>query len=504
MDSLRLQSSSEVPLRGPTPRDIVTPLFRHRRLVAFSFFGILGTAVLWALVAPKQYEAQMKLLVKRERVDNALVPASNDVTEEEINSEVELLQSRDLLEKVVLRCGLDRAARRFAGLDVFFLAKASGADSDVDNDQRISVAVRALQKRLKVSSLKKTNLISVTYEAPDPHLAAKVLEIVANEYLTKHVAVYRAAGASTFFENERQHYQKELNAAEASLSEFDEKENIVAPNLEKEIAIQRLADFDASLRTSQISIDETERRVKKLEAQLSAIPDRATTQIRTSDNGLLLQQLKGVLLNLELKRTDLLQNFKPDYRPVQEVEKEIAKTVAAIRLEESSPLREETTDRDPTHEWLREELAKARTDLDAFRARSIATARVVRVYEDRARSIDKRGAMQQNLLRDEKTAEDNYLLYTHKAEEARISDALGQERIVNVAIAEAPTVPALPASTYSQMFWAMFLGVLLASFTSVGLAFALEFFDPSLRTPDEVRLVLDIPVLAALPEGNTE
>jgi uncharacterized protein involved in exopolysaccharide biosynthesis len=308
-------------------------------------------------------------------------------------------------------------------------------------------------------------------------------------------------GASTFFENETQRYQKELNAAEARLNDFDETQNVVAAKLEKEITIQKLADFDVSLRTSQILIDETEKRAKKIEAQLATVSSRETTQVRTSDNSVLLQQLKSVLLNLELKRTELLENFKPDYRSVQEIQKEIAETVAAIHSAESSPIREETTDRDPTHELLREELAKARTELAALQARSIATARVVHVYKDRARTIDKKGTMQDNLLRDEKTAEDNYLLYMHKAEEARISDALDQKRIVNVAIAEAPTVPALPV--HSQVLWTILLGVLAASFTSLSLAFTLDYFDPSLRTPDEVQLVLDMPVLAALPEERT-
>ena len=44
--------------------------------------------------------------------------------------------------------------------------------------------------------------------------------------------------------------------------------------------------------------------------------------------------------------------------------------------------------------------------------------------------------------------------------------------------------------------------ILLALLLSPGLAFAVDYFDQSLRTPDEVREVLQIPVLAALPEGN--
>jgi capsular polysaccharide biosynthesis protein len=67
-----------------------------------------------------------------------------------------------------------------------------------------------------------------------------------------------------------------------------------------------------------------------------------------------------------------------------------------------------------------------------------------------------------------------------------------------VAIAEAPTVPALP--THPHWALTLFLGILLACFVSPAIAFAVDYFDPSLRTPDEIRDDLQIPVLAALPK----
>jgi capsular polysaccharide biosynthesis protein len=126
----------------------------------------------------------------------------------------------------------------------------------------------------------------------------------------------------------------------------------------------------------------------------------------------------------------------------------------------------------------------------------------MRQYRERLGVIDVNGAEQENLLREVKEAEGNDLLYKQKREEARIGDALDRQRIVNVAIAEAATVPALPARPH----WALTLlaGILLACLVSPGVAFAADYFDPSLRTPDEVRDVLQIPVLAALPKerGN--
>jgi uncharacterized protein involved in exopolysaccharide biosynthesis len=125
---------------------------------------------------------------------------------------------------------------------------------------------------------------------------------------------------------------------------------------------------------------------------------------------------------------------------------------------------------------------------------------IIRQYRNQLGVINVNGAAQDNLLREVKEAEGNDLLYKQKREEARIGDALDRQRIVNVAIAEAATVPALPAHPY----WALtlVLGTLLAGLVSPGVAFVVDYLNPSLRTPDEVRDVLQIRVLAALPKGD--
>ena len=119
MDGQDFQSGANGADRLPTLRDIATPLFRHPKLVLMTFLGLVLATVLGILLLPRDYEAKMKILVKRDRVDQAVSPGRDavvsnpgGVTEEELNSEVELLKSRDLLEKVVVTCHLQEFAFR--------------------------------------------------------------------------------------------------------------------------------------------------------------------------------------------------------------------------------------------------------------------------------------------------------------------------------------------------------------------------------------------------------
>jgi len=507
MDDQNFQSNAYGPGRLPTLRDIVTPLFRHRRLVLLTFLCIVLGTILSIILLPKDYEAKMKILVKRERVDAAVSPGRDaalvnpgDVTEEELNSEVELLNSRDLLEKVVVLCNLQEPQPGALWSRLFPTAAAQGTDARPDNPKDVSQSVSDLESKLRIEPLKKTDLIQVTYDSSDPQMAARVLGVLGNLYLEKTVAVHRPPGAFEFFQTESQHYEQDLRTAETHLTEFDRDKGVADPQLEKQIALQKLAEFESTYSATQVAIKEAEKRTAAVENQLASTPQQTVSQVRTSENPYLMQQLKSTLLNLELKRTELLANFEPDYRPVQEVQQQIEQTLDAIAKSEKSPVRDETTDRNPSYDWLQSELTKSSADLATLHARAAETLNVIRQYRTQLGAIDVNGATQQNLIREVKEAEGNYSLYVQKREEARIGDALDRQRIVNVAIAEAATAPALPAHPH----WALTLlsGILLACFASPGLAFAVDFLDPSLRTPNELQDALGIPVLAAFPKGE--
>lgn len=498
------QNGNEV--HSPTLRDLVAIAFRRRRLVVLSFSGILLGAILVAVLQPNQYESGTKILVKRERVDpivtaesSALPQFAIEVTEEDLNSEAELLKSRDLLENVVRACNLQRPSDS-TWSNLLAMMKVNMTRQTPDTEVPIAKAVRTLAKKLDVEVVKKTNLISVTYKSVDPELATRVLSALTNLYLEKHLAVHRPPGAYDFFQQQTQQYGKGLADAEASLVNFTAGGTVVSAKLEKEVTLGKLAEFEGILRQTQAAIAETQQRIRILREQSVSIPPRMVTQVRTFDDATLLSQFRSGLLTLELKRTELLGKFEPAYRPVQEIEAQIAQTREALAAAEKSQLHEETTDRDPTHEWAREELAKAKSDLAGLQARADATAQTVRSYRVHAGTLEQQEVVQDDLIRTVKAKEDNYLLYLRKAEEARISDALDRKRIINVAVAEAATVPSLPSN---QRSLTVLIGLLLATLTSVGLAFASEYLDPTFRTPDEVRSFLNIPLLATMPRhGN--
>ena len=281
--------------------------------------------------------------------------------------------------------------------------------------------------------------------------------------------------------------------------DFSRDQGVISATSERDAALQKMSEADADDWQTQVSLAETTERVRALQAKLNLLPERTVTQVRNSDNLELMGKMKERLLELELQRTDLLEKFAPSYRPVQEVEQQIAAAKAAIVAEDQAPIREQTSDRNPDHAWAKSELLKAQVELSALGAHATAERTLLAYYRDTAHHLGAQAIQQEQLMDDLKEAEDKYLLYVNKREEARMGDALDRGGILNVAIAEQPTVPALPV--LSVLSFAA-IGLAGAATVSTSLAFVTDYLNPAFRTPDEITACLGTTVLASLPKSR--
>src|ERR1035437_2226342 len=232
----------------------------------------------------------MKILVNRQRLDPMVSSESTlqqplqppPVTDEEINSEVELLQSADLLREVVLANGLqDREKTTPSAL---LLSRGQ-------NDWYVAKAAERLSKKLDIDVVTRTNVIKVSYKSSDPQIAYGVLKKLADLYMQKHIAVQRPTGAYEFFAKETDKYRQSLADSEQRLANFGKQQGIVAPDIERTDMAQQVVNSIASLHQAQQAIAADEQRIQADESQLKVTPARSSTAEVSNDADLLLQPL---------------------------------------------------------------------------------------------------------------------------------------------------------------------------------------------------------------------
>ncbi len=97
---------------------------------------------------------------------------------------------------------------------------------------------------------------------------------------------------------------------------------------------------------------------------------------------------------------------------------------------------------------------------------------------------------------------DALALYKKKAEEARISDAMDEQKFSNAFILERASMP-LPAAGRSTLVWFMVITFLSAAI-SIGVAFAINYLDPSVQDEAYVEEEFGLPVLATIQHYDTQ
>ena len=479
-------------------RELAAPLFRRKRVLITTFLVTLAVVLLAGILMPSEYTSHMSILVNRERVDplvstgatttTQLLTTGSPVSEEEINSEAELLKSRDVLEQVVLANGLQKQ-HGFSFLDLFRPTQ--------DAADRVERAVRSLAKKIKVGAGSKTNLIEVSYSSPNPRLSYGVLNTLGNLYLVKHVAVHRPPGSYRFFTQETQNYHQAMEDSEARLRSFQKQQGAAAPDLERSNLALQVTNSVGQLHQAEESIAADQQRIRSDRQQMLAVPQRSATQLSSSPADKLLEYLQPALLAAETKRTQLALKYDPNYPLVQEADQEVATAKAAIAAAEKTRYVTQTTDRDPTFELLREDLAKTEADLAGQRANLTAIKSSIQSLQTQMVDLDQKALTQQDLLRSVKANEDNYLLYLSKREQERTSDALDKTRIANVAIAVPPDIPALPTHGFPIV---VVFALAFATLLAIAMAYLVEYFDSSFHTPAQVIDMLGIPVVVAVPK----
>lgn len=483
MNSMYLTSS-----RGSYPIRLATAFFSHWRLAASVFLLFISLALALAFLSKDQYRCQMKFLVKNERVaplvstdqNTTSLLYRNDISEAKINSEIELLTSTDLLRKI--------AEKR----NLFSIEGQRGGST--------SESLKQLQKALSVKSVRKSNIIEVTYHSGDPQQSLDVLKSMASLYLDSHLLLNGSPGAFDFFDAQANASQQKLTQAESELAKFRSLHNIVALPEEKNLALQKVASLEKELFQRQaLAVSETKHE-SSLQKQIVQVEPRITKEIRVIPNQYSVERLNTLLVELRNKHTEVVSKYQPNERIVVQLEQQISETEKALENAIKLSALEKTTDINPLFQLLDSELNRTKAALaGAFAARDVLSDQLAE-NRKHLKTLDQITAAHDTMVRQVKELEDTYLMYSRKREESRVGELLDKQRIANVVIAEQPFLPEKPSSPNRPLI--LSLGALWALLASVATLFIAAHLTDKLSNPAEIESAVGISVLATIPASS--
>ena len=485
---MQMQTAVALTRPGGTPRVGVESFFRHKGLFLWIVCTILLITIVITLLTPKQYASEMKFLVQNTR-GNVVVTAErtnsvstpSDVTDTQVNSELEILHSHDVVDSVA---------------DPQWATNPE-QQRDSDGIRRHEKLLTAFEKRFRTEAVLRSNIINVTILADTPEKARDELEHLSAAYLAEHRRLQRPGGASQFFASEAERIRKDWDAASQKLVNFQQEHQLLSLS-NREVALEgRIQDHERDLFATDAALKEMDAKLSGSSRRLKDLPMRQTTEEKVLPNPESLGHLNTLLVELQNRRTALLTNYKADDRTVLELDQQIATTNAALSDASRMAAHEETTDVDPAWQQLHKDSLEteiARQQAQAHQASLIS--QLTSLKQDVA-NLQGLTVQFNNLEAQANRLKENYELYAQKRDQAQIEDAMDEEKLLSVTIAQQPTLSYEVARP--KRLTNILAGLVVSIFLGLCLLYLTESSRSTIATPREFDRFSRHPLLATVP-----
>jgi len=476
------------PIRSSSVRLAIEALYRQRFIFLLIVLTVLGATAAVIVLKKRQFQSEMIFLVQASR-SNSVISADKssaggqvqDVTEQQINSELRLLQSEDVIGNVVDPHWSDVPPQK-------------RPDEQVQEHQE---KIAAFLKHLTLETSNKANVITATFRAETPEAAAQALEQLSAAYLAKRRLITRPPGTSEFFAAETKRYKDVWDRANKEMVEFQQSNGLVSvPDLEEALS-QQILTSENDLRAAKASYSETDQRVQEASKVLGRIPERQATQQRLTPNQGAIEQLQALLVQLQNRRTELMNRYQPTDRLVVEIDHQIQNTTAALKRMTQGRQTEDTSDVSPAWQQVRTGQVQAIVEKRAIRSRVESLTSDIAKLRKQLAEVQPLFLKYNELQEKVDQARNNFEVFSQKRDQSNIEDAMDEHKLVNIAIAESPTLNFTQMAPRPLLY--SVLGILSALFLAASVVYFAESFRSTIATSRELSLASRYPVLATIP-----
>jgi capsular exopolysaccharide synthesis family protein len=468
-------------------------LLKRRWLVLGVIAAAAAAALLVTLMTTPVYRASVLLELQKDSMQVVQVggvqPSDFSGWDPEfMQTQIQLMQSQSLAERVADELNLDRPALEAlsppSGLQRIMSllrpqAKAketadtatATATTQQEADAELRAAAGIVAGGVSVDPVKDSRLVWINFDSTAPAFSVRVANAMADGFIAS--GLERRFGATsyakTYLEDQLKLTKAKLEDSERKLVAFAQKENLVNTGVDgQSLATQNLTQLNAALATTQDQRIRTEARWRQA-ASGGALP----ADMIGNSNIRVLQQQKA---QLQGQYQQKLQTFKPDYPEMlqlkgqmDELDNQIIRETAGVR-------------------------ASVKAEYDAAASQEGMLKRQIAQLRSEALSVDSR-SIDYNILKRE--ADTNRQLYDNLLQRYKEVGVAGDVRANNISIIDrAQAAGRIKPNLQFNLAMGLLAGLLLG----VLLAFVLEFLDDTLKTPGDIEQKLKLAVLGIIPK----
>lgn len=474
-------------------------------LVGVTALCTVGALVYTLRITP-QYRSSVMLQIDRNA--QKVVGFNTEVEVDEgpladqlqLRTQIELLKSRSLAERVIKDMGLykpdasptpaaDTNAAAEPGSGANPVQQISGffgsllknlrtlfgpAQSDPATLSRTGT-VAQFSKSLSVEPVRNSRLVQVSVLNPDPDLAANIANNVAKTFMASNIErkLESSLYARQFLEEQIRQTKAKLEESERVINQYAKKNEILNLGDKGSAATQTFVDFSAALGKAQ----QDRIRAETLYNQVKLNPESAPQAVTNEA----IRAYKEQRAKLEAEYAKNQAVFKPDYPAMVQARAQIADLEARIKTEVNNILSS-----------IQAQYLAAKKTEDQIQSKVASSRSEVLTVQDR--SVD------MNLLsRELDTNRQVYDSLLQRLKEVSVTAGITAN---NVSIVDQASVPLFPASPNVKAN--LGLGVLLGMFLGMLIALLREQLDDSVKSASEIENQYQLPLLGLIPFTKPE
>ncbi|MGR3278826.1 GumC family protein [Acaryochloris marina NIES-2412] len=360
------------------------------------------------------------------------------------------------------------------------------------------MSLKDFRQNLVVADLQDTDILQLTYQAPEPEQAAAAINTLMSVYLEKNIRDSRneVLRANQIISTQLPMSEVAVKKAETALREFKEKNQIVDLK-------NREVDAEAKISAIQGKISDAQAQLARIQAESGALRNKLGM---TSQQGLVVASLsqspsvQAVLTQLQQKESQLalqrtqLQSTHPS---VISLEQDVKALKSQFRKQAQKILGTQLPKTESLISVLQQDLTSDLLKLEAnkrgLRSQIDNQSTSLAIYKQQIKILPRLAEEQRKLNRKLGAVQSTYTLLLKNQQEIL---AEANQMASNAKILAPALVPQLPVSQRGITYFA---AGLLGIFAFLATIYILERSDQTIRTVEELIQYYEYPLLGNIP-----
>jgi uncharacterized protein involved in exopolysaccharide biosynthesis len=470
-------------------------LAKHKWVVIASLILLVTLTMLFTFQMKPVYRATATLIIDTEQSASPLTGeridyegyASQSLT---FNTHFKLITSYPLLQKVIKTLKLDQLDME-EGIEVspwkelltqfkknirLLLGREK---KSLTQQEKLPQLTEKLKAKIDIEEVRNTRLLKVGVEDHDPVMARDIANTLAGSYITFNIDNRLRSSQNTLSWMTDQLYEmkKKLEDAEEEFLAYKQQAKLFSVKGRQKVIAQKIQEFnDAYLqaRNKRLELDAKLTELDRLFKSRGNI-----LRVRSLIDNALIDNLYSQLLESEIERSHISNVYKSKHPKIIQVNSRIDKT------------------RKKLNEELKKEVENLKAERSLLLSREKVLQKTIADFENEGLATNRK-ELKYTIL--ERNVETNQKLYETLLSKIKESNIVGNINVSNIRIAEQAVMPHEPVKPKKKLN--LILSIIFGLMTGVGIAFLWEYLERSLRTEEDVRRYLDLPVLSVIPVAD--